>query len=893
MKNITTILFLLFTIFVTPAAGQNTPVQFGSRPPIDLDNVPADAYKQGQFRVKFTEAAGQHFDQQPVQMLNGQVVFGIEVLDVLTEAIGLTDARQSFDSPALRNQYTERHRLWGLHLWYDLYTDGTQDVIELVRMFAALDIVDVAEPVYRKQLVAGEVFDWPEEAILRKDDLDEWIPNDPQYGSQWHYHNTGQTSGTPGADISLQQAWTIEKGSPDVIVAIVDDGIQFNHPDLQANMWESIGFNFVDNNANVVPGNHGTHVAGTVAAVSNNGVGVAGVAGGSGDGDGVRLMSAQVFKGTATGGFNIAPVWAADNGAAISQNSWGYTSPGIFEQAVLDAIDYFNANGGGEVMEGGITIFAAGNSGTAGNYYPGFYEGAMSVAATNHNDQRSAYSTYGTWVDISAPGGETTAANNRGVLSTITGSGYAFYQGTSMACPHVSGAAALVLSYAPGVLTAQDLEDILVSTTDNHYDVNPNFIGQLGSGRLNALAALNEVDNFLAGLINPSAFVVAGTGVDEIEISWVPNPDNDPVLLAYSEDGLFGVPEGNYEPGDQISGGGHVLVMDNATGFIHAGLETATTYFYKIWSKKGEDYSSGRMGSASTFCGVYELPFTENFPSTEMPLCWVSSGWQIGSFSEGLNIDGNYAYTASGFSGATNASLFTPIINMSDFEDITISFQHYFRSTFLGGTAGTFSYSTDGGQSWNTLNTWTSTTANPATYQVTIPELAGESMVIFRWNKTINLLGYYWTVGNIAITGTTTTDEKFDVVFNIENQFGAEIEEAVITLDGVENEAGDYLFQELSPDTYNFTVSKYCYLLYEGQLTVSNEDVQVNVLLSTLTGDANGDGLINVLDVIVVAGYFSGQEIDPFCFYSADINGDENIDILDIIGIITIFTQGK
>ncbi len=893
MKNKSTLLALIALLFSVSIMAQHRPVQFGERPPINFDALTPDVYEPGQLRIRVTPSAGEVLDQQPVQQLQGLVLFGMDALDALIQEVGLTDARQSFDSPALNNRFTERHRLWGLHLWYDLYVDETADIFELVRMFDALDEVAVAEPVYRKQLVSGEVFEWDEDAFIREEDLDEWIPNDPQFNSQWHYTNTGQTNGTAGADIKLHKAWTIEKGNPDVIVAIVDDGIQFTHPDLAANMWEDIGFNFVDNNANVVPGNHGTHVAGTVAAVSNNGVGVAGVAGGSGDGDGVRLMSAQVFRGNTSGGFNLAPVWAADNGAAISQNSWGYTSPGIFEQVVLDAIDYFNANGGGEVMEGGITIFAAGNSGTPGDYYPGFYEGAMSVAATNHNDQRSAYSTYGTWVDISAPGGETTAANNRGVLSTITGSGYAFYQGTSMACPHVSGAAALVLSYAPGVLTAQDLEDILVSTTDNHYDVNPNFIGQLGSGRLNALAALNEVDNFLAGLINPSAFVVAGTGIDEIEISWVPNPDNDPVLLIYSEDGTFGTPEGNYQPGDEIPGGGEVLVMDNATGFIHTGLETATRYYYKIWSKKGDDYSSGRMGSASTFCGVYELPFIPDFSSTEIPLCWVSSGWQIGSFSEGLNIDGNYAYTGSGFSGATNASLFTPILDMSNFEDVTLSFQHYFRSTFLGGTTGTISYSTDNGQSWTTLNTWTSTSANPATYQVTIPELAGEPMVMFRWNKSINLFGYYWTVGNIAVTGTTTSDEKFDVTFNVENQSGTQIENAVVTLDGIENAAGEYFFEELSPDTYSFTVSKDCYLLYEGELTIHNQDIHMQVVLSTLAGDANGDGLINVLDVIAVASQFAGHAVDPFCFYSADINQDGAIDILDIIGIITIFTQGK
>ncbi len=487
---------------------------------------------------------------------------------------------------------------------------------------------------------------------------------------------------------------------------------------------------------------------------------MAGVAGGSGIGDGVRLMSAQVFRGNATGGFELAPVGAADNGAAISQNSWGYTAPGIFEQAVLDAIDYFNVNGGGDMMEGGITIFAAGNSGSSGDLYPGFYEGAMSVAATNHNDQRSPYSTFGSWVDISAPGGETPGNNVGGVLSTVTGSGYAFYQGTSMACPHVSGVAALILSYAPDtlMLTNTDLFDILVTTTDNHYDVNPDFIGQLGSGRLNALRALREVDNYALGLINPSNFAAMAVGTEEVELSWTLNVSEDPVLLAFSEDGTFGTPEDSYEPGDQIEGGGTILVSGQSTQFFHENLEEATIYYYNIWSIKEGAYSSGRMTSGTTWCGIFDLPFAEDFSSEETPHCWEnpagSSGWQFGSFSEGLDIDGVYAYTGTALGGAQNATLTSPIIDMSNFEDVNVSFDHYFRTTFLGGSTASFEYSLDGGGSWTTVDSWSNTTANPANFETVIPELADQPMVQFRWTFAIGFLGYYWALGNIMIDGT-------------------------------------------------------------------------------------------------------------------------------------------
>ncbi len=760
MKNMKTLIVIIFLFITIPVLAQYRPVQFGARPPINLDAVSSEHMEPGRFRIKVTRESGRHFDIHTPQSLSGYVTTGMKTLDQLAEQYTVYDMQPVFSGPALLARYSERHRKWGLHLWYDLSMDPKHDVADVVRLFQRLDEVDVAEPVFHKQLVGGEIFDWHEEAFIRNDDLDEWTPDDPQFGAQWHYHNTGQSNGTPGADISLQQAWAIEKGSPDIIVAIVDDGIQFNHPDLQANMWEDIGFNFVDNNSNVVPGDHGTHVAGTVAAVSNNGVGVAGVAGGSGAGDGVRLMSAQVFRGNTSGGFALAPVWAADNGAAISQNSWGYTAPGVFEQAVLDAIDYFNVNGGGDVMEGGITIFAAGNSGSSGDLYPGYYEGAMSVAATNHNDQRSSYSTFGPWVDISAPGGETTGNNSGGVLSTVTGSGYAFYQGTSMACPHVSGVAALILSYAPDtlLLTNVDLYEILVTTADDHYDVNPNFIGQLGSGRLNALRALQEVDNYAMGLINPSSFSAMAVGTEEVELSWNLNASQDPVLLAFSDHGTFGTPEGSYEPGDQIEGGGTVLAAGQSTQFIHEYLEEATTYYYKIWSIKEGAYSSGRITSGTTWCGIFDLPFAEDFSSEETPHCWEtptgSSGWQFGSFSGGLNIDNAYAYTGTALGGTQNATLTSPIIDMSNFEDVNVSFDHYFRTTFLGGSEASFEYSLDGGASWTSVNSWSNTTANPANFETMIPELAGQSMVQFRWTFSIGFVGYYWTVGNIIIDGT-------------------------------------------------------------------------------------------------------------------------------------------
>ncbi len=531
-------IMLLFSPVMDANAGYKS-VQRGERPPIDLSNVPEDAYEQGVIRIKLEQEAFRNLPDEIISRAEtGTITLGLAEVDALNAEYGVQDARQTFHSPALNNRYQERHQKWGFHLWFDLFVDEDTDIIAMVQDYKALGEVSFSEPHYKKELIGNVPNDEKDETDRRPvegqgRDGYGWFPDDPQFDAQWHYHNTGQTGGTPGADISLPEAWTMETGNEEVIVAVVDGGINFDHPDLAGNMWEGVGYNFVSDSPDIIPHDHGAHVAGTIAAVSDNGLGVSGIAGGWEGVPGVALMSAQVFEPGffgASGGFEIAPVYAADNGAAISQNSWGYTSAGFYEQAVLDAIDYFNVNGGGDVMEGGITIFAAGNSSNAGQNYPGYYSGTMAVAALNHNDELAWYSNYGDHIEISAPGGETNIVTEQGVLSTLN-SGYGFYQGTSMACPHVSGVVALMLSMAPGIFEVDELREILLDTADPIDDNNPGYIDQLGTGRVNAYAALSETLFFLADPEAPAAptnlvFEADPEGELSVDIRWI-NPDEN------------------------------------------------------------------------------------------------------------------------------------------------------------------------------------------------------------------------------------------------------------------------------------------------------------------------------------------------------------------------------
>jgi len=476
------------------------PVVKGERPPIDLNNVPVEAYEPGMVQIKLKPTLEKSVpDVLMTAEKSGYVVTGIGSLDKLNQTYGASVYKPllhgMYEVSPKSAEFRERHKAWGFHLWFVVEVDSKADVKEMVKEYSKLDEVEIAEPVYKKRLISNVIpddknNDREEEATKET----KWTPNDPRYNEQWHYHNTGQQGGTVDKDIDLPEAWDIERGLSSVIVAVVDGGIQTNHPDLAGSMWSGKGYNFVTNSSTLQAHDHGTHVAGTVAAVNNNGTGVAGVAGGTGSNDGVRLMSCQVFTNTSSGGFNQAPIYAADNGAAISQNSWGYTSVNVYDQATLDAIDYFNANGGGNVLNGGITIFAAGNDNKTGNWYPGCYSGAFAVAATNNKDVRSYYSNYGAWVDISAPGGEQSSSTDpKGVLSTLTNNNYGFYQGTSMACPHVSGVAALLVSNAVRngvILTNTQVASLLKNNVDNHYALNPSYTGMLGSGRLNAQKAL-------------------------------------------------------------------------------------------------------------------------------------------------------------------------------------------------------------------------------------------------------------------------------------------------------------------------------------------------------------------------------------------------------------------
>jgi subtilisin family serine protease len=349
-------------------------------------------------------------------------------------------------------------------------------------------------------------------------------PNDTDFGSQWSL-----------TKIKADQAWEVNPGGSTVVVAVVDNAIETNHPDLAANMVAGKDMSSTpdtDPNPPNATFSHGTHVAGIVSAVTNNSLGIA-----SAGNNKVKIMP---IKATPDGGSSNSIyygfegiIWAVDNGAKIVSLSWGGAG---FSQTEQDVIDYaFNS--------GVLVVAAAGNDNNDELSYPAAYNHVISVASLDVSDARSSFSSYGSTVDISAPG--------RGILSAIPFGLYASYSGTSMATPLVSSCLAYIWSCFPSLTMAQ-LENVLKSTADDISVANPSFIGRLGAGRVNLLNAVSCLTENLAGInlsISPSRYFCAGDSaiistpfISGVDYVWKRNgvilPDNDSTLTA-TQDGNY------------------------------------------------------------------------------------------------------------------------------------------------------------------------------------------------------------------------------------------------------------------------------------------------------------------------------------------------------------------
>ena len=442
-----------------------------------------------------------------------------------------------------------KHKAFGLDLWYDVHYEASGMKLAQARnLFRSAEGVSYAQRIPLYKPIGGERFlEVSPAAVARAAKAASTMPfNDPLLNDQWHYNNDGHIAGTKvGADANVFKAWeTGVTGSKDVVVAIIDGGFQVDHPDLKDNVWintaelngkpgvdddgdgyvdDIYGYNFVINSSDINAHSHGTHVAGTVGATNNNGIGVCGVAGGSDGKGGVKMMVCQVFdsraSSSAVADFGAAIVYAADRGASIAQCSWGASVADDEDKSVTEAVDYFTKNGGGDKMNGGLCIFAAGNNGEEGNYYPGCLDKVVAVGSMAPDGSVAYYSNRGKWVDVTAPGGLEDNGQQYGVLSTLPNSTYGYNEGTSMACPHVSGIAALILSkYGNKQFSNETLRTLLTTSVNDLYTHNPEYEGLMGSGYIDAYKALQGKEGSVPEAV--ADFTVTASH-DNALIEWV------------------------------------------------------------------------------------------------------------------------------------------------------------------------------------------------------------------------------------------------------------------------------------------------------------------------------------------------------------------------------------
>ena len=544
-----------------------------------------DNIVRGWVRLKLSE------DAAPMRVgtfTRGAMNSGDARLDSLAEALGATEVRRVFHEGG---KFAERRRRFGLHLWYDIRFDESVPYTRASAGFAELPGVAHVQPIYKARMLYDEPV-IPAEALYMPMSMaasrpDEMPFNDPELPKPWHSNTRGDGQNfVEGADINLFEAWKTETGHRSVIVAVNDSGVDFDHPDLADNMWvneaelngqegvDDDGNGYVDDiygwngpldNGEIHPGAHSTHVAGTIAAVNNNGIGVCGIAGGTGNKDGVRLMTVAITDQVYSTEFATNPdifAYEADNGAVISQNSWAYTSA-TMPQDVSDALDYFIANAGTDEngnqtgpMKGGIVIFAAGNSKGATSLYPASDPRTISVAAMNPDYTKALYSNYGENVDIFAPGG----ADSTDPRFTEAGMVYStsidmneqpiydYKSGTSMACPHVSGVAALIVSsYARRgeVLTAQECKKILLrSFRPVGEAVDEQYYDKLGVGLVDAgLVFTKDSGKQPAAIADASAAALQ----NRFTLKWTAPADGNDMAVAYYDIAYVGKGVGKRE----------------------------------------------------------------------------------------------------------------------------------------------------------------------------------------------------------------------------------------------------------------------------------------------------------------------------------------------------------
>ena len=566
------------------------------------------------------------------EIVTGSLLVKLDSEDKASEVFSDMELTSFAPAIPIRPKNMEVARKYGLHQWFTVSFDkqfNTEDMARKIAMNPAVRSIQFNRCI--QPVRAEEAFPFEAVPMTKSGGL---IPfDDPYNATQWNLANDGSVAAgaVEGADVGVKDAWRLTGGDPSVIVAVFDCGVEFRHEDLKEAVWrneaeisgtadvdddgngfidDKYGFNFVNCFAideNYVNGTlegkdqpavdgqpvssnkgvgHGTHVAGIIGATNGNGKGISSIAGGTGNGDGVRLMSCQIFEGnsyTTDAQSAMAFIYAADNGACIAQCSYGNYNPISDDDTYLNggkvgdldikgsplenaALKYFldPANSNHESLEGNIAVFAAGNHSNPYSCYPGALPYVLSVTAFGYDWLPGGYTNYGPGCKIAAPGGEWQGVTgtysgmilSTGVQASVDGGypgydtgktqskNYVYMQGTSMACPHVSGVIALGLAYAKKLgkkFTREEFTSLLLTSVNDIDQFNnggtkkfnppfstnqaasvdmDRFKGQMGTGAVDAWKFLMAIEG------TPSVIVKSGAKAS-IDLSQYCSPSEE------------------------------------------------------------------------------------------------------------------------------------------------------------------------------------------------------------------------------------------------------------------------------------------------------------------------------------------------------------------------------
>ncbi|KAA3613187.1 MAG: PKD domain-containing protein [Calditrichaeota bacterium] len=618
------------------------------------NDVPAFAgYNQTNLVVKFSKET---VNKIVASAAHKKGVTGLPQLDALNKLVGVSELLQKY--PNKKPKFYQ-DRVIDLSLWFKVTVNSKLDIEEVAKRYKALPGVIDAQPSGIHKVYG--------------------TPNDPNLADQWHLDQANDH------DMDAPEAWDIETGNSQIIVACMDTGVRYFHKDLgganasidnpensAGNMWineaekngvagvdddnngyvdDWIGWDFVDNQTGFsgedadTPDNdprdfngHGTHITGTIGAINNNGYAVSSVAGGWGNGsqqvngNGVKLMALRIgYSGRLfifevgyvdMGHIADAFIYAADNGARIASCSWGSSNSG----GLGDALDYF-------IASGGLVFKAAGNDDDEGSDYMLDRADVIGVASTDQNDVKSDFSTYGTFVDISAPGTDIYATyhdhddpNNDYVASL---------SGTSMATPNTAGTAALIWSQNPS-WTAEQVKQRLFDTADDIYGIagNSAYAGKLGAGRINAFNAVNTG----TPTAPTAAFSASPTsGCPTLTVNFTDNSSG--TIDTWSWDFGDGGSSSAQSPSHDYTSAGTYTVSLTVTGPGGSDTHTETNYITVTDPTVSADFSGTPLSGDSPL----NVAFTD--ASTGNVTGW---NWDFGDGGSSTSQNPNHTYNAAG-----------------------------------------------------------------------------------------------------------------------------------------------------------------------------------------------------------------------------------------------------